>query len=403
MAHFYKPKCKCKEKRCRCGASWAYIMDIGKHPKTGKRRQKKKSGFRTKKEAELAAANLSKELNQRGYVEDSKVTFEQFAYEWLSIYEGQGNVKESTIRVRKHEIKRLLDYFAKIQLSTITRVQYQNALNDLKKRGYAQNTLKGAHRTGRMIFKKAVELDIIKRDITEFTYVPKEQKTVKDLEENRALPRYLEKEQLKHFLNIAKKYGLNQDYYIFLLLSYTGLRVGELCALKWKDIDMDEQTINVSKTYYNPSNNRKEYILLPPKTAAAVRSIDVDTTVINELKKHKIKQKETFMKYREKYHNQDFVFAIEESDLPGYPYYIKKIGDRMKRLLKIADLNSDLTPHSLRHTHTSLLAEANVSLPQIMERLGHKDEVTTNNVYLHVTKERKKEASQKFQKLMENL
>lgn len=75
----------------------------------------------------------------------------------------------------------------------------------------------------------------------------------------------------------------------------------------------------------------------------------------------------------------------------------------MRRLLKIAELNPELPPHSLRHTHTSLLAEAGVSLPQIMERLGHKDEDTTKHVYLHVTKEMKKEASQKFKELMENL
>lgn len=75
----------------------------------------------------------------------------------------------------------------------------------------------------------------------------------------------------------------------------------------------------------------------------------------------------------------------------------------MKRLLNLADLNTKLTPHSLRHTHTSLLAQTEVSLPQIMERLGHKDEDTTKNIYLHVTKEMKKEASQKFKELMENL
>ena len=50
MTHFYKPRCKCKGKKCSCGASWAFIEDIGIDPKTGKRKQKKKSGFRTKKE-----------------------------------------------------------------------------------------------------------------------------------------------------------------------------------------------------------------------------------------------------------------------------------------------------------------------------------------------------------------
>ena len=80
----------------------------------------------------------------------------------------------------------------------------------------------------------------------------------------------------------------------------------------------------------------------------------------------------------------DFVFARE---LPGYPISIKKIENRMRRLLKIAKLNLELSPHSLRYTHTSLLR---VSLAQIMNRLGHIDEYTTKNVYLHVTKETKK-------------
>ena len=247
-------------------------------------------------------------------------------------------------------------------------------MNDLKKKGYAQNTIEGANRTGRMIFKKAVELGILIKDPTEFTYVPKNQKTVKELEEKNDVPKYLEKEELKHFLEVAKKMGLDQDDIIFLLLAYTGIRTGEMCALKWKDINIKEQTISISKTYYNPTNNRKEYKLLTPKTNTSVRIIDIDDTVINELLRHKAFQNKAIMQYRDVYHNEGFVFASFDDKLPGYPLYIKKIENRMRRLLKLAGLNTELTPHSLRHTHTSLLAEAGVSLPQIMERLGHKDE-----------------------------
>jgi integrase len=87
----------------------------------------------------------------------------------------------------------------------------------------------------------------------------------------------------------------------------------------------------------------------------------------------------------------------------GYPIVIKNVCDRMKRLLTMAGLNKELTPHSLRHTHTSLLAEACVSLEQIIERLGHTDDQITKNVYLHVTQEMKKEASHKFAQLMRSL
>jgi integrase len=88
---------------------------------------------------------------------------------------------------------------------------------------------------------------------------------------------------------------------------------------------------------------------------------------------------------------------------PGYPLYIKLIENRMDRLLKLAGLNTDLTPHSLRHTHVSLLAEAGVGIEEIMERLGHSDDDTTRKVYLHVTKTKKKEAAQKFSELMNGL
>ncbi|MNW66593.1 site-specific tyrosine recombinase XerC [compost metagenome] len=87
----------------------------------------------------------------------------------------------------------------------------------------------------------------------------------------------------------------------------------------------------------------------------------------------------------------------------GYPELIKQVENRTKRLLKITELSEDITPHSFRHTHTSLLAEAGVGLQEIMDRLGHKDDATTKYVYLHVTKPKKKEASQKFSELMRSL
>ncbi|MEC3838734.1 MULTISPECIES: tyrosine-type recombinase/integrase [Bacillus amyloliquefaciens group] len=74
-----------------------------------------------------------------------------------------------------------------------------------------------------------------------------------------------------------------------------------------------------------------------------------------------------------------------------------------EKAAKRADLNEDLTPHSLRQTHTSLLAETCVSLEQIMDRLGHTDNQSTKNVYLNITQEMKKEASHKFSELMRSL
>lgn len=403
--HFYKPHCKCegkKTKKCSCGANWAYIVDIGTDPKTGKRKQKKKGGFKTKTEAQEAASLLIAELKHGHYVNESNISFEEFAYEWLSMYEATGKVKVSTIRVRKHEISRLLDYFAKLKLKNITRKMYQDALNGLKQRGFAENTIDGAHRTGRMVFKKAIEMELIKKDPSEFAHVPKEIKTVEDLEKEDEVPKYLEKDELSKFLKTAKKDGLDQDYTMFMVLAYTGMRVGELCALKWNDVDTEEGSIRITKTYYNPTNNMVEYKLLTPKTPTAKRIIDVDQAIIKLLEEHKSEQKKLKMMYRDRYYDKGFIFTNIDK-YPGYPIYIKKVENRMSRLMKISGIENKLTPHSLRHTHTSLLAEAGVSLPEIMKRLGHKDDDTTKDVYLHITKSMKKEASQKFARLMENL
>lgn len=398
---FFKPYCKC-EGKCKCGSTWSYVVDVGTDPKTGKRKQKKKGGFKTQKEAKEALLKLLNELQLGNFIEESGITFGEFAYEWLSIYESSGKVKESTILVRKHEIKRLLDYFAKLKLKDITRKSFQDAFNDLVKRGFAQSTVDGIYVTGRMIFKKAVELEILKKDPTEYTAVPRKQKTVEEIEGKVEIPNYLEKDELKLFLNTAKTKGLELDYPIFLTLAYTGVRAGELCALKWRDIDFGEQTISITKTYHSPKHNTKEYKLLPPKTKNSIRVIDIDETLLNELNELRFKQKKVKMKHRDIYHDEDFVFANLKKYY-GYPIYLKKVENRMRRLLKLSGLNEQLTPHSLRHTHTSLLAQIGVSLPQIMDRLGHKDENTTKNVYLHVTKDMKKEASQKFSKLMQGL
>lgn len=189
---------------------------------------------------------------------------------------------------------------------------------------------------------------------------------------------------------------------MFLLLAYSGMRVGEVLALKWKDINSETGEINITKTYYNPTNNMVKFHLLPPKTKTSRRVITVDPIVSAELDKHRSYQNIVKMKFRKVYFDKDFVFTKYEKN-PGYPELIKIVETRMARLLKLAGLNTDLTPHSLRHTHTSLLAEAGVDLTQIMERLGHSDDQTTKGIYLHVTKTMKKEASQKFAQLMESL
>jgi integrase len=100
----------------------------------------------------------------------------------------------------------------------------------------------------------------------------------------------MEKHELVLFLNAAKNKGLYLDNIIFPVLAYSGMRVGEFSALKWKDINFQESTINITKTLFNPKNSTKKFQLLSPKTKGSIRKVKMDECIMNLLKKHKQEQ-----------------------------------------------------------------------------------------------------------------
>jgi integrase len=99
------------------------------------------------------------------------------------------------------------------------------------------------------------------------------------------------------------------------------------------------------------------------------------------------------------YIDNQFIFARDDR----HPQLRKVIETRLKRLLKKEDIDKNITPHSFRHTHTSLLIEAGVGVKEIQQRLGHTDINTTMNIYAHMTVNMEEKASHQFSKLMKDL
>lgn len=379
------------------GNKWYFQIYTGVDPSTGKKKFTSKGGFKTKKEAQMAAAEVEKEVFENTYVQEQNITFQEFTLEWLKTY--RDTAKISSVRNRQHNLDHLNRFFGNKKIKDITRKQYQAMLASLHNAGYAFNTLDGIHATGRMVFRKAVEFNIIKDSPCDFAKIPRKVETVEEVESSKGEIKFMEKEELIRFLNAAKESGIDKDYPMFLTLAYSGLRVGELIALKWSDIDMDKKTLRVTKTYYNPNNSTKEYQLLTPKTKGSIRTLKMDAGVIEVLKRHKEHQDDLIDKMKNEYTQLDFVFAKEVQNF-GYPEFLKTVNTHMRRLLKISGIHKELTPHSLRHTHTSLLIEAGVGVKEIQQRLGHGDINTTMNIYAHITENMEEKASQKFSELM---
>lgn len=119
---------------------------------------------------------------------------------------------------------------------------------------------------------------------------------------------------------------------------------------------------------------------------ACSRTITIDPLLIDLLQLHKQEQGKIKEDNKPFYIDNDFIFTSNE----GYPKTIKHFAIRLQRLLKKTSIQKQITPHSFRHTHTSLLIEANVHIKEIQERLGHSDINTTMDIYTHMTKNIKK-------------
>lgn len=397
MAYFYKVDANNKQ-----GYKWVCVKDGPPNPATGTRKQIARRGD-SKKEAEQRVDAALDKLKETRHDEKfiRRLTFEKVARDWLETYSRSG-VKKSTIRVRTKEIQILNRYIAQTSIAEITPRLHQKILNDMFDEEYARSSIEGVHVTAGMIFKYAIKEKYRENNLCNGAVIPEKLQTVEDIENTSIEDEYLTRDELEEFFKVVLQHGIHEDKTIFCLLAFSGMRSGELCALKEPDLNFDSNEIRVTKTLYNPDNNMRLYELTPPKTKGSIRTFTIEPEVMGLLKAHIKKQALLMAKarlYEEDIHDKKFVFARPN----GYPYIQKTILRRMDRLLKKTKIQKEATPHIFRHTHTSMLAEAEVDLPTIMAKVGHDDMDTTLKIYLHVTKKMKQNASAKVQSKFSDL
>lgn len=190
--------------------------------------------------------------------------------------------------------------------------------------------------------------------------------------------KYLEAADLKRLLD-----GMDLTYWRELteFLTLSGLRIGEALALDIDDIDLKALKITVSKTY--DVNNA---VTTTPKTYTSTREIDIQPELADVCRRIQSRARRDRIRYG---FRSALYFCGKDGGPLAYDAYRQYLHDVSLRVL-----GRKITPHTLRHTHTSLMAAAGVPLDVVSRRLGHSSSKITRDIYFHVTeglKERDRE------------
>lgn len=371
--------------------SKAYMFNLylGTDPVTGKQRRTTRRGFRTIAEAKTALSRLELEVIENGLPTSKRkiMTFEEVYKMWFEQH--KATVKESSAYIHNTIIKvQILPYFGTLRVDKIDTAYCQKQVNRIFKTLKNYNS---AINLIRRIFEYAKVMKQIKTNPMNDVIIPKKRKT---LDYTDKTVNFYTKEQLRTFLETLKEHAPYQMYVVFRVMAFTGMRKGELAALKWSDVDFENGTISINRTV--AFNNAGKFHIQTPKTRKSIRTISTDTITLNALKTWKNElRKELFKQGQNIDKGDEFIFRTQKGN-----FIIKYIDKFLPSFLKKYDL-PPIKPHGFRHTHASLLFESGASIKEVQDRLGHENIKTTMDIYTHVTKSAREKTAEKFAKYID--
>jgi len=317
---------------------------------------------------EEAADELAKALANRasGMVfEDENVTVGEYLDSWLK-GSVRGSVRKSTferyeIAVRVH-IKPAL---GRLKLKKLTPAHVQSLYQDKLDAGFAPASVNKLHVVLHKALSQAVEWHMVPRNIAKVVKAPK------------PVPqemRPLSAEETRCLLEAARGDRLEA---LYVLAVITGMRQGELLALRWQDVELENATISVRRTL---TKSGTHLLLGEPKTKKSRRTIHLTETAVQALRELLARQMQDMQRLGDFYRDQGLVFASEVGTL------INPSNLRMRSfasLLKRAGL-PQIRFHDLRHTCATLLFSRNVHPKYVQELLGYSNIAITLDTYSHV-------------------
>lgn len=348
------------------------------------------------------------ELEHGVYGSVTNISMNQWFDIWLMEYK-LSIVKNSTIMMYTSNYNRYIRYIiGGKSLKDIKTLHVQKLYMDMKKQGLSVGTIQIVNSILNNLFTQAIKNDILTKNPCLGAVLPKETKKE---------PRVMTRDEQRIFIEVLK-----DNFYeaLCLLALATGLRIGELTALKWSDFDFKHHLIKVERTLlyqkdYHTGKNAFRY--QTPKSDTSKRQIPMIKEVEKIILNHKEKQK-TFIidrgsSWKPLSDMEDLVFTTRNGTPVQEVYLVKALqrvtGAMNEYEAKKAEHTNDtpivyekITPHTLRHTFATRAFENGLAPKTVQEILGHANLSITMDLYTHVTLETKKREMRKLDGIFMN-
>ncbi|WP_454174976.1 site-specific integrase [Gordonia sputi] len=377
------------------GSSWGYVVDLGRDPATGKRRQERKRGFRTKREAVEALDERLGEIRTGVVAVDQRLTLAQYLESWLAAKESAG-VRPTTLRsYQQHVNAYIVPTIGNVRLRDLRATHVEHMLREIAKpptkpaegakigKGQRRNpkqlspaTQRRVHATLRSALTSAKRKHLVSFNAAADMELPRA-----------ARPRVKPwtPTELGTFLDRAGSHRLGA---LFEVLALTGLRRGEAVGLRWDDIadgviTVRQQIVEVDGTGIECrfcGGEHRQFQFGAPKTASGDhRTVELDAMTMRTLLAHRAHQEIERAEWGELYCDHGLVFSREDGS-PIPPADVTKLFHDLADEVGLRRIRV----HDLRHGAASLLLAADVPLAIVSNRLGHSSISITSDTYSHL-------------------
>jgi integrase len=354
--------------RRRGERSWELEFDLGRDPATGARKIAYQSFKGTKREAQTRLVELIAAANRGAHVEPTKVTVADFVRsridQWEAAPDGISALTAHHYRqLTEHQI---IPYLGARTLQKLTRLDIEGWHNALHQAGLAAGTISNAHRVLHQAINDAETDGLVVKNVCRLHRAPgatdRETVIVQDV------PGF-----------ITKIRG-TRLYVPALLALVTGMRLGEVLALRFSHVDLDKKVIRVREALEDTRTHGVR--IKAPKTRAGRRDVTLPDIAITALGDHRRQMLETRMRLGLGKLPDD---ALLFTTLDGRPLSTRNVSTAWGNIAKSISM-PEITFHALRHTHASQLISAGVDIVTISKRLGHSKPDITLRVYAHMFK-----------------